>query len=308
MFSKKKKFSFDDIPDLSGKVVIITGASSGVGKVSAMEMARKGAHVVLGCRSEKKTRPVIDEIIKETGNPDVEFMPLNLMSLKSCKEFVEEFKQRHDTLHVLMNSAGVLSVFFFLLCVETQVATNYLSHYYITLELLPLLETSSPSRVVNVSASLHIFTRSMNFDTMNDPKKYSAFMQYSRSKAYQIMFTRELNKRLHERGVENVYVNANHPGVFRSDLSRHTLTKGSWTYNMIYNYLTISTEEGAMTQLYLATSPDIEENAIQGHYFVPFGVKGCPTKFVTNEDNCQKLWIDTEKLIQEKLPGYTPKI
>ncbi|ORX51231.1 NAD(P)-binding protein, partial [Hesseltinella vesiculosa] len=302
----KKNFTFQNIPDLTGKICVITGSNTGIGRVCALEMARKGAHIVMACRSEEKALPVIAEIKKETGNENVEFIALDLLNLQSVKSFVETFKQRHTKLHVLLNNAGVMMCPFGLSDdgIEIQFATNHLAHFYLTTELLPIIENSAPSRIVNVSSMGHIGAFSMNLDTMNDPNQYSRTIQYGRTKAYNIMFTRELTKRLQERGVENVFVNANHPGVVQSDLSRHLFALDG-ILTRVYNCFNISTEDGSLTQLYLATSPEVEEKKIKGEYYIPYGKKSSATAFATNEDNAKQLWDFSIKLLEEKVPGYT---
>ncbi|KAI8062421.1 hypothetical protein BC940DRAFT_308977 [Gongronella butleri] len=306
MFFSKKYYDFESIPDLSGKIAVITGSSAGIGKVCALEMARKGCHVVLACRSEDKAQAVIDEIKKETGNDKLEFIPLNLMSLQSVKAFAETYKQRHDTLDILMNNAGTMMCPFGLSDdgIETQVATNHVGHFFLTTQLLPVIEKSRSARIVNVSSMGHRMAFNMNLEHINDPKKYDRTAQYGRSKAFNILFTRELTRRLQERGVDHVYVNCNHPGVVRSELTRHLMSVDS-ILTTIYNKLvTITTEDGSLTQMYLATSPEVEEKKIKGKYYVPYAQPGCVSSLASSDENAKTLWEFTENLLKEKVPGY----
>jgi NAD(P)-dependent dehydrogenase (short-subunit alcohol dehydrogenase family) len=169
---------------------------------------------VLACRNEEKAKKVIDQIKSETNNDKVEFIPLNLLKLSSVKQFVDTFSARHDQLHILMNNAGVMMCPFGLSedGIETQFATNHVAHYYLTKLLLPLLEKSAPSRVVNVSSIGHrIPFKQLNLETISDPTTYNRMIHYAKSKACNILFTRELSKRLEAKGVDNVTpCNRNH--------------------------------------------------------------------------------------------------
>ncbi|CAO3590731.1 unnamed protein product [Absidia cylindrospora] len=268
-------------------------------------MAKKGCKVIFACQTESKTLPVIEEIKKETGNTQLEFVALDLMSLQSVKKFVETIKSRNEKLNILLNNAGVMMCPFGLSAdgIETQFATNHVAHFYLTTQLLPLLEENTPSRIVTVSSLGHRGAiGSLDLENISDPKKYSRHFHYCKSKAANVLFTRELAKRLKEKGVENVYVNCNHPGVVRSDLTRHLMGN---TLTKIYNAaFTITTEDGALAQLYLATSPEVEEKNVKGQYYVPFGDVGTVSALASSDKNALELWDFTEKLLKEKVDGY----
>ncbi|KAG1152466.1 hypothetical protein G6F37_002434 [Rhizopus arrhizus] len=271
-FWSKRNYSFESIPDLTGKIAIITGSNSGIGKVCALEMARKGCTVILACRDDKKAKVVAEEIKAETKNEKIESIKLDLMSLVSVKSFAEEFKSRYQELHILINNAGIMMCPFGLSKdgIETQFATNHVAHHYLTMLLLPLLEKSAPSRIVTIS---------------------------------NILFTRELSKRLESKGVTNVYANCNHPGVVRTQLFRHVYSIGS-IMDRIKDFFSISAEDGALTQLYLATSPEIEEKSIKGQYYVPLGAPSTPKGIAASDEHLLELWDYTENLIKEKIPDY----
>ncbi|KAI8883970.1 NAD(P)-binding protein [Backusella circina FSU 941] len=305
-FFAKRNFSFEQIPDLSGKIAIVTGSNTGIGRVCALEMARKNCTIILACRNSEKTLAVAKEIQEETGNKNIEFIQLDLMSLKSVKAFTDEFKSRYSNLHILINNAGVMMCPFGLSedGIETQFATNHVAHFYLTTLLLPELERSAPSRVVNVSSEGHrIPFGKLDLENISDPKKYNRTSQYGKSKTCNILFTRELSKRLEAKGVE-VYVNANHPGVVRSELTRHLISTSS-IFTKVYNTVfTITTEDGAVTQLYLATSPEVEEKKHKGKYFIPYATLRKSYGVSASEDAPKELWDFTEKLLAEKVPGY----
>ncbi|KAL7314099.1 hypothetical protein PS15m_007754 [Mucor circinelloides] len=299
----KRSFAFNQIPDLKGKVAIITGSNTGIGKVCALEMAKQGATVILACRNREKTMKVVDEIKAHTGNQNVEFIQLNLLKLASVKEFADQFLARHSELHILMNNAGVMMCPFGLSedGIETQFATNHVAHFYLTMLLLPVLEKSAPSRIINVSSIGHRMPfKALNLESISDPAKYNKYIHYAKSKTCNILFTRELSKRLEQKGVDNVYVNANHPGGVKTDLYRHT----SSILNFFVNKFLITPEDGALTQLYLATSPDVEQKPIKGEYYVPFANAAKPQGVAASEDGPLKLWEFTENLLKEKVPGY----
>ncbi|KAI8380283.1 hypothetical protein BD560DRAFT_387685 [Blakeslea trispora] len=305
-FFAKRKFAFEQIPDLTGKVAIITGSNTGIGKVSALEMAKKGCTVILACRNEKKTLEVIDQIKSETGNDKVEFIQLDLLRLSAVKEFADKFLAKYDQLNILMNNAGVMMCPFGLSedGIETQFATNHVAHHYLTMLLLPTLEKSQPSRVVTVSSMGHRFPfKRLDLESISDPKKYNKVVHYGKTKASNILFTRELSKRLEAKGIKNLYVNCNHPGVVKTDLYRH-FDGIQGLLKPAFNLFLTSPEDGALTQLYLATSPEVEQKDIKGSYYVPFADQSKPYGVAASEDAPLELWEFTEKLIKEKVPSY----
>ncbi|KAI8060908.1 hypothetical protein BC940DRAFT_311136 [Gongronella butleri] len=309
-FSSEPKFSTKDIPDLTGKTAIITGASNGIGKVSALEMARKGCHCVLACRSEARTRVAIDEIIKETGNDKVEFIHLDLASFKSVNTFADTFLARFDKLDILLNNAAFLSDEGWTETedgLETMFQINYVATALLTLRLLPLLRKSAPSRIVNVSSDGHKFVTSLNTKDYTDKVKYWKMISYGRTKFALTAFSVELVRRLKKQGVENVYVNCVHPGAVETDMLEKALSGPSkWIQNILRYLMGIITrEEGALTQLYVSTSPVIEEKQITGQYYVPIAKLGSSNGGTRNEANGAELWDYTQNLLSEKVPGYT---
>ncbi|CAO3682998.1 unnamed protein product [Umbelopsis vinacea] len=300
-----KNFTLEQIPDMTGKVCIVTGGNTGIGRVCVLELAKKNAHVIVASRTPSKAQVVVDEVKAVTQNDKVEFLQLDLLSLKSVTEFLTAFKAKGLPLHLLLNNAGVMACPYALSedGIESQFATNHLAHFYLTTQLLPILEENQPSRIVNVSSLAHqyIFWNGFKLDSLNDESKYQKEMAYGRSKAANILFTRELAKRLEARAVENLYVNCNHPGAVATDLQRHV---AGFFYDIIGKLLFVTPEEGAITQMYLATSPEIEEKSIKGKYFVPYGKEATPNKHSTSEENQIQLWDFSEKILKEKVPGY----
>lgn len=298
-----RNFELGAIPDMTGKVAIVTGANTGIGRICAQELAKKGAHVFLACRTESKAMPVIEEIKKTSGNEKVEFLALDLLSLKSVKQAADDFKSRNLPLHLLLNNAGVMACPFSTSVdgIESQFATNHVAHFYLTTLLLPVLESSAPSRIVNVSSIGHNFSPSkLKLNELNDEAKYGRWRAYGRSKLSNILFTVELSRRLEERGVKNVYVNSNHPGSINTDLMRHTLEFAKPLLSLFF----LSPEDGAVTQMYLATSPEVEEKDIRAKYYIPFAVPKVPSLDARDPELAKELWRFTENLLKEKVSGY----
>ncbi|KAG2219481.1 hypothetical protein INT45_010401 [Circinella minor] len=312
-----KHFQISNIPDLSGKIAIITGSNTGIGKLCATEMARKNCEIIVASRSEDKGQAAVTDIKSATGNQKVEYMKLDLMSLKSVKAFADQFKSKYDKLDILLNNAGVMSCPYGLSedGIETQFATNHVGHYYLTMQLLPILIKSGPSRIVNVSSMAHWSTTVSvpKLEQVSQKKGYNATIQYGFTKvpftisifeACNILFSRELTKRLESKGINNVYVNCNHPGIVSSELSRHVVAQNTLLDSLYNNHFAISTENGSLTQLYLATSPEIESKNIKGQYYVPYARPGWFTPYARSEKNATDLWEFTENLLKEKMPDY----
>ncbi|KAI8889158.1 NAD(P)-binding protein [Backusella circina FSU 941] len=311
LFTSKQAFQIKDIPDLTGKLAVITGASNGIGKVSALEMARKNCNIVFACRNREKTEAVIGDIKKETKNDNLEFLEIDMSSLSSVKRFVSEFSTKYDKVDILLNNGGVMMAPtpYSKDGIDYQFAVNHVAHHYLTMSLLPLLQRSPSSRVVNVASEMHRYTSKLGLDNINTDEHAGKIQSYGISKVANILFTRELAKRLKEQGIENVYVNCNHPGTVSTDIFRPGLETGpfisKFVTSIVVNYFTVTPEKGALTQLYLCTSPEVEENDIRAQYYVPVAKSGSPTKLASSDKEALLLWEFTENLLKEKIPGYS---
>ncbi|OQS07978.1 WW domain-containing oxidoreductase-like isoform 2 [Thraustotheca clavata] len=291
--------SFKDIPSLASKVAIVTGANSGIGLVTARELAKHDCHVILACRSRERAEPVVkaleSEITNTTGK--VEFMQLDMMSLKSIKQFVDEFKAKNLPLHILVNNAGIMAVPFQLSVdgIESQFATNHVGVMALTTSLLPLLESSAPARIVCVSSAAHKWApeSGIDFENINNEANYSKYTAYGQSKVATILFTRELHRQLRERGITNIHVNAVHPGVVQTNLFREQ----PWIIRKLLSLFQRSEDNGAKTQLYCATSEDIVKNDWSGRYFEPIAKLSESSAISQDMELAKKLWTFTEELI-----------
>ena len=237
--------------DLRGKVYIVTGANTGIGRVTAGELARRGGQVFLAGRSEARTAPVVEEIRRATGNDKVEFLPLDLADPASVRSAAGAFLARGLPLHGLVNNAGLagqrgLTKEGF----ELGFGTNHLGPFLFTLLLLDRLKQSAPSRIVNVASRAHHRARGIDWEALRRPTASAGGLgEYSVSKLANVLFTKELARRLDGTGVTTY---ALHPGVVATDIWREL----PWGLRHLATLLMISPEQGARTTLHCATSPE----------------------------------------------------
>jgi len=272
-----------------GKVCMVTGASSGIGKVTALELARMGATVVMVCRNQAKAEPVLAEIRQVTGNSAVELMLADMSSQASIRALASAFKQKHDRLHVLVNNAGAI-MFERKLTVdgmESTFATNHLGGFLLTNLLLDELKAAAPARVVGVSSGAHPFGH-IDFDDLQGERKWSVWRAYSDSKLANVLFTAELARRLAGRGVT---ANCLHPGIVRSNIVGNSpLVRG---LIKLFGWIAVTPEQGAETSIYLASSPEVE--GISGEYFIRKKVARM-SREAADPAVARRLWEVSEKL------------
>jgi len=240
------------------KTVLITGGNSGIGKATAIGLARAGYEVVIAYRDRQRGLAAVEEIKKASGHHQVELLEMDLSSFKSVRSAADRFKQDHPQLHVLINNAAV----FLKNREETEdgfektFQTNYLSHFLLTHLLLPTLKASAPSRIINV-ATKH-FGIKINFDDLQTTKNYSYMKAVGPSKLGLIMFTKALAKQLEG---TKVTVNSLHPGLAQTNL----LHQMSAPVKFVFKLISASPEKSAETSIYLATATEVE--GISGQYF-----------------------------------------
>ena len=245
-----------------GKVCMVTGANSGIGKVTAEKLVEQGAQVVMVCRNREKGEKAMADIKQGSRIGNVELFLSDLASLASVRELVRAFEESHDALHVLVNNAGLARVrrsvtgdgF------ETTFQVDYLSHFLLTNLLLDLLKKGRPARIVNVSSVGH-FGGHIDFDDLQMEKGYGVMKAYSRAKLAQVLFTYELARRLEGTGVT---ANCLHPGAVATNIWGANLGPLSFLGRLSRMFLT-SPEDGARTSVYLASSPEVE--GVTGRYF-----------------------------------------
>lgn len=212
-----------NMPDLTGKVILVTGANSGIGFEAAREFARKGAQTILACRNMDKARTALAELQKELPQAKAEIMELDLASLKSVRQFAERFKAKYDQLDVLVNNAGIMMVPYGTTedGFERQLGTNHLGHFALTGLLFDLLLNTPGARVVNVSSGAHRFGE-MDFDNLmfENQDAYTPMKAYGRSKLANLLFTYELQRRFEALGAKTM-ATAAHPGISETNLANH---------------------------------------------------------------------------------------
>jgi NAD(P)-dependent dehydrogenase (short-subunit alcohol dehydrogenase family) len=268
------------LPDLTGKNAIVTGANTGIGRVTALELARSGARVWLACRSKDKTQPVIDEITAAGGKAD--FLALDLGSLESVRAAAKTFLDANVPLHLLVNNAGHASArgmtkdgF------EMTFGVNHLGPFLFTMLLLPRLKQAAPARVVNVASTAHYRVRAIDFDRLRAPtRSITGLGEYGVSKLGNVLFTRELAKRLEGTGVTTYAV---HPGVIASDIWRRI----PWPVRPVALRFMKTTEEGAQTSLWCATAPELASQS--GRYYDDLAEKR-PSKTALDDALAAQLW------------------
>ena len=248
--------------DMHGKVCVVTGASSGIGRVTALGLAERGATVVLVCRNEEWGAPVLEEIERRGGIGTATLLVADLSSQRQVRAVAAAFLERFDRVHVLINNAGIAGWGTRLVTedgLETTFAVNHLAPFLLTGLLLDQLKASAPARVITVSSAAHK-NFALDFDDLQGERRYSGFGAYSRSKLANILFTRELSRRLEGTGVT---ANCLHPGVVATGIFRDL---PRWLRVVFTSPLVLSPEKGADTLLYLATAPEVAE--LSGLYFV----------------------------------------
>ncbi|XP_059222321.1 retinol dehydrogenase 13-like, partial [Stomoxys calcitrans] len=249
---------------IDGKVVIVTGCNTGIGKEIALELAKRGGRVYMACRDEQKCEKARQELIELTGNTNVFNRTLNLASLQSVRDFVAKFKEEENRLDILINNAGIMGTPYQLTedGYEQQFAVNHLGHFLLTNLLLDMLKASAPSRIVVVS-SVAYRVGQIQKDDINSEKSYGFFKAYGQSKLANILFTRKLAAML-KNSNDKVDVNCLHPGSVQSEITRNNTFMS--IVNAIGSKLVLrSTKGGAQTAIYLALDPDLE-GASGGYY------------------------------------------
>lgn len=267
---------------MEGKICMITGANSGIGKATALGLAEMGAGIVMICRNKERGEIAQQEIIEKTGNKNIDLLICDLSSQEQIYKLISEFKRKYQNLHVLINNAGIvlskreLSVD----GIEMNFAVNYLAPFLLTNLLIDIIKKSAPSRIINVSSGVHKMA-SMDFDDLQgENKKYGAFKNYGVSKLALTLFTYELSRRLEGTGVT---VNAVHPGVVRSNLGRDQPAFSRAFQKVFFK----SPKKGATTSIYLASSPEVK--GITGKYFVNKEPKKSSDESY-NEEYAKQLW------------------
>lgn len=297
---KKKKWTVDDIPDQSGKVIIITGANSGLGKEATKQLARKGAEVIMACRDLKKGEIALSEIKKEIPEAKLYLIELNLANMKSVENFSKNFLEKYNRLDVLMNNAGVMQTPYRTTedGLELQIGVNHMAHFKLTSYFYDILKKTPNSRVVNQSSIAHKMGK-INFEDINSEKSYNRNTAYGQSKLANLLFTYELSRR----AKDEVICVAVHPGYTNTNLQQTGPSIGgkSFLYRLykITDKLAMPIWKGALPMLYAMTMDDVKS----GDFIGPkkfIGARGWPERIKSNkrsynEEDARRFWEISEK-------------
>jgi len=264
------------------KTILITGSTDGIGKQTALELAKLGANIIIHGRNPFKCTKVLEAIKRASKKQHLEFIIGDLSSLSQIRNLASQIKSKYKELHVLINNAGIYETEkrYSEDGYEMTFAVNHLAPFALTLLLLPLLKKNAPSRIILVSSQVH--STSINFDNLNAEKYFSGYGAYGLSKLCNILFTYQLAKRLEG---TKITVNCLHPGVINTKLLQAAFSGGD------------PVSEGAKTPVYLATSTEIEN--ITGKYFVDRRIMESAS-ISYNSDIQNKLWILSENLTKVK--------
>lgn len=290
---------------LDGKTVLITGANTGIGLETAKDLAKRGARVLIACRSKERGEAALKEIKEYSGNNNVKLYILDLSSLQSVRDCAAEVLANEDRLDVLINNAGIMWMpqWKSKEGYDIQFATNHLGPFLLTNLLLDLIKKSAPSRIVNVSSVGHRRGTGMHFDDINLEKNFSQYEAYFQSKLANILFTVELSKRLKN---DNVTANSLHPGAVATDLVRFMDERAlpirilfKALYYVAFKPFIKTPRSGAQTSIYLAVDPGVAN--ISGKYFSDCAVD-TPSKEAQDEEAAARLWKLSEQMVGLRQP------
>lgn len=279
---------------MAGKTVLVTGSSTGIGLATVVGLAKMGARVLMHARHEKRGAPALDEARRKSGSNQIELVTGDLSSQREVRGLADQVGA-HGALDVLINNAAVIPETRTLTedGLEMQFAVNHLSYYMLANLLLPMLRNAPQGRIVNVSSFLHTWVP-IDFDNLQAEKSYGGMIMgpgwgtYAHTKVMNVMFTTELAKRLKAHG-DTVTVNALNPGLVGSNLTR---MKSGW-FNSIYKRLIGSTERGAQTSIYLASSAHVASTS--GEYYQD-SAPGTMSKHARNPEATARLWDISARL------------
>ncbi len=296
----------NNIPDQSGKTIIVTGANAGIGYETALTLYEAGANVILACRTQDKADETLNQIKKHTGKGSLETGILDLSSLVSVKQFAENFLQTHQQLDVLINNAGVMIPPASKTTEgwELQFGVNFIGHFALTGLLYPLIKSTPDSRIVTVSSMAYVYGK-IDFDNLKSEKDYDPMREYGQSKLADIYLSLELQRRIE--AVEDVVLSiAAQPGANKTELARHMNEEA---YNAAVERIggLMDPWQGALPSLYAAVSPEVKGGELYGPH-EEGGYKGYPAQAILlphalDEEVAKKLWNFAEVVTGVSFPA-----
>ena len=266
---KKDKWTLENMPDLSGKIFVVTGANSGIGYEATKAFAMANAKVIMGCRNLERATIAKEKILAEYPHADLDIILLDLMDFDAIASFAKEIKQKYPKVDVLLNNAGIMTVPYAPTKngLEQQIGVNHFGHYYLTMSLLELINKTPDSRIVNIASIAHRFTKlNPNSFLYSENKKYNKSFAYAQSKLANLLFTYGLATRLKAKN-SKIKVLAAHPGVTGTNLGRHIVSKRLNIVSNIIGIFKTETAQGALPGIRACVDPQVTS----GEYYGPDG-------------------------------------
>lgn len=285
------------------KIILITGATDGIGKETAKVLARKGNTIIIHGRNKQKALNTVEELKRNTGNNNITYVLANLLSFSEIQKMANEIKQKYTHLDVLINNAGAVFSKERKLTIDGEEQTmqlNVFAPFLLSRLLLPLLQKSQSARIIIESSAAHSTARKPDFNDMKSEKNYGAQENYSLSKLYVIWMAQRFNKFLQNEKINNVTINVTHPGAAATSFGQN-VDKGFFT-NLIYKFSLLfmsKPETAARSEIFLATSPKVE--GISGKYFDNKGRQTKPNKRHYTKENEELIWKYCNKICQSYL-------
>ena len=270
--------------DMNGKICLVTGATDGIGKVSARVLAEMGAKVIIVGRNPEKSAAVLTELKSVSGNENIDLLLADLAVMQEVRDLAEQVISRYDRLDVLLNNAGGYFTKHEITSdgLEMTFALNHMSYFLLTNKLMGLLKSSVPARIVNVSSDAH-YGVDIEFDNLNGEQDYKAWKAYQKSKLANVLFTYELLKKV----PADITVNCLHPGFVATNFGNNNGGFVSPVLKIAKRISAIDPEEGAKTSIFLCSSPEVEE--VSGKYFFKCQPK-TSSRESRNMDTAKRLW------------------
>lgn len=273
------------------RVALITGANTGIGRVTARELARQGFHVFVACRSQQRTQALLDEVQRVTPEAMIEWLALDLSSLKSVRQCAQTFLARGLPLHLLVNNAGLAGAkgqteegF------ELAFGVNHVGHFLLTELLLERIKSSAPARIVTVASRAHYRAKGLDWQALREPtKSVTAIDEYSASKLANVLFSAELGRRLAGTGVSTYSV---HPGVVATEVWRSL----PWPLDALVKLFLISADKGAATSLHCASAASVASES--GLYYDECRPR-TPSRIARDPALAAQLWQASEEWVRE---------
>ena len=302
------KWTQENIPDLSGKVIVVTGANSGLGYESSKTFAEKGATVILAVRTVAKGDKAKSDILKTAPDAALNVMKLDVGDLSSVREFANAFKAKYQRLDILLNNAGVMAIprqetvdgF------EMQLGVNHLGHFALTGLLLDLIVNTPGARIHNVTSSAN-YTGTINFDDLMGEKEYGRWAAYGQSKLANVFFTFELQNRLSAAGYDTI-VNTSHPGLVYTNLQANSVEQSgtgmeALLYRIIGPFMAQDVSMGVLPMLYGMTAKDAKAGAFYGPRI--FNLRGYASEQKANNDTYDAKALKRFWEVSAELTGVT---